>query len=172
MSAIKVYKYLFVFTALLLAYPSYAAQAKITWTNTAQYSDIQPSTGTKKSTLAGLQKAIDSTFVDMARQLPEGYSFTAEITNVDLAGQVNPPQLIRPGLMTTRVLTNNYFPAITLSYTLTDAKGKIVLDENNYIIKDLDYLSNNTSVSSSTPFFYEVIMVRNWFHKAVLPAIN
>lgn len=165
-------KFLFVLSTMLLAMPSYAGQAEITWTNTSHFTDVQPSSGTRKSTLVGVQKALDNAFADAAKQLPDGYVFTAEISNVDLAGQVNPPQLIRPGLMTTRVLTNNYYPAITLNYTLTDAEGRAVLNENNFILKDLDYLSNNTSVSSSTPYFYEVTMLRHWFNKVVLTVVN
>jgi hypothetical protein len=156
----------------LFAMPSYAGQANITWTNTSRYTDIEPGTGTRKSTLAGVQKAIEDAFANAVTQLPVGYTFTADITNVDLAGQVNSPLLFRPEMMSTRVLTNNYFPAITFSYTLMDAEGKIVLNENDFILRDMDYLFSSNLASSSTPYYYEARMVREWLVKTIAPTLK
>ena len=157
---------------LFAAMPSVAGEALLTWSDPSRYTDIEPGAGTPKATLAAVQRAFTGAFAAAATGLPEGYTFKADISNVDLAGQVNPPQVMNPNLMSTRVLTANYFPSLTLSYTLTDAKGAILASGENVVITDMDYLSRTTSANASTPYYYEDRMIRNWFGRTVVPAVK
>ena len=94
------------------------------------------------------------------------------ITNVDLAGQVNPPQVMNPNLISTRVLTQNYYPALTLNYILRDADGAVLASAEKVLVTDMDYLSRSTSANASTPYYYEDRMIRNWFVRTILPEVR
>lgn len=155
---------------LLAAAPCSAGEAVLHWNDPSRYTDIAPGPGTAKSTLAGMQRAFTGAFQQSAAALPEGYTFSAAISNVDLAGQVNPPQAMNPNLMNTRVLTQNYFPSIILSYELTGPGGKVLASGNDVLITDMDYLSRSTSANASTPFYYEDRMIRDWFASTIVPA--
>jgi hypothetical protein len=89
-----------------------------------------------------------------------------------LAGIVNPPQVVNPNLISTRVMTANYFPALTLNYSLTDADGKVKAAGENVTITDMDYLSRTNSAVSSTPYYYEDRMIRNWFNRAIVSTMK
>lgn len=152
------------------ALPCVAGEAVLSWADPSRFTDIEPGAGTPKATLASVQRAFTGAFEASAAGLPDGYTFTAIITNVDLAGQVNPPQVMNPNLISTRVLTQNYFPAITLSYELTNAKGVKLVSGDNVLVTDMDYLSRSTSANASTPYYYEDRMIRNWFNRTIVPA--
>jgi hypothetical protein len=152
--------------------PCAAGEVLLSWSDPSRFSDIEPGPGTTKATLASVQNAFTNAFKQSAAALPQGYTFTADITNVDLAGIVNPPQVVNPNLISTRVMTANYFPALTLSYTLTDADGKVQVAGENVTITDMDYLSRTNSAVSSTPFYYEDRMIRNWFNRAIVSAVK
>lgn len=157
---------------LFAAMPCFAGEAVLSWSDPSRYTDIEPGPATPKATLAGVQRAFTGAFKQSAAALPEGYTFSADITNVDLAGQVNPPQVMSPNLISTRVLTQNYFPAITLSYTLTDAGGSVLASGDDILITDMDYLSRSTSANASTPYYFEDRMIRNWFGRTIVPALK
>lgn len=152
-----------------IALPCSAGEAVLTWDDPARFTDIAPGAGTPKATLASVQRAFSAAFAQSAAQLPVGYTFTAEITNVDLAGQVNPPQAMDPNLISTRVLTQNYFPALTLNYSLRAADGAVLASAENVVVTDMDYLSRSTSANASTPYYYEARMIRDWFARTILP---
>lgn len=152
--------------------PCAAGEALLSWSDPSRFTDIEPGAGTPKATLASVQRAFTGAFEASAAGLPDGYIFTANISNVDLAGQVNPPQVVNPNLISTRVLTQNYFPSITLSYELSNAKGEKLATGENVLITDMDYLSRSTSANASTPYYYEDRMIRNWFNRTILPAVN
>lgn len=164
-------RYLFLL-GLLAAAPCSAGEAVLQWNDPSRYTDIAPGPGTAKATLASMQRAFTGAFQQSAAALPEGYTFSAVISNVDLAGQVNPPQVMNPNLMNTRVLTQNYFPSIILSYELTGPDGEVLASGNDVLITDMDYLSRSTSVNASTPFYYEDRMIRNWFARAIMPQVK
>ena len=157
---------------LLAAAPCPAGEAVLQWNDPSHYTDIAPGPGTAKATLAGMQRAFTGAFEQSASALPEGYMFRAEIINVDLAGQVNPPQAMNPNLMNTRVLTRNYFPSIILSFELKGPGGQILASGDDVLITDMDYLSRSTSANASMPFYYEDRMIRNWFVRTVSPAVK
>ncbi len=165
------FRYLSVLS-LLATMPCSAGEAVLNWSDPTRFTDIKPGPGTPKTTLVSIQKAFTGAFRQSAEALPEGYTFNAEISNVDLAGQVNPPQAMNPNLMNTRVLTRNYFPSITLSYRLSGPDGTVLASGSNVLITDMDYLSRSTSANVSTPYYYEVRMIRNWFDRAVVPAVK
>lgn len=146
--------------------------AELEWADPAKYTDIMPDVGTRAAKLASVQKAFTGVFEAQASQLPDGYLFKARITNVDLAGQVDPPQVMNPNLMNTRVLTANYFPSLLLDYTLTDAGGAVLASGRSVVVSDMDYLSRTTSANASTPYYYESRMIRNWFTRTILPAVQ
>lgn len=167
--------------ALPVSFPavSAAARAEITWGDPSLYTDIWPSQQvTRATTLKNVKHAFTGAFSESAAALPDGYAFKAAITDVDLAGQVSPPQLLmadpklvnRPQLISTRALTVNYFPAIRLDYTLTDPQGNILLSQEGVVVNDPSYLTRVNAGSTSTPFFYETRMIRDWFGAAIVPA--
>lgn len=166
-----------------LAFPavSAAGQAEISWGDPSGYTDIWPSQQvTRATTLKNVKRVLTAAFTESAATLPEGYVFRADITDVDLAGRVSPPVLLmvdpglinRPELISTRALTVNYFPAIRLDYTLIDPQGNAVLSRQGVLVNDPVYLTRVTAGSTSTPFFYEARMIRDWFGVAIAPAVQ
>ena len=155
-----------------IALPCSAGEAVLSWGDPARFTDIAPGTATPKATLTSVQRVFSAAFAQSAAQLPEGYTFIAEITNVDLAGQVNPPQVMNPNLISTRVLTQNYYPALTLNYILRDADGAVLASAEKVLVTDMDYLSRSTSANASTPYYYEDRMIRNWFVRTILPEVR
>lgn len=169
--------------ALVFLYPavSVAGQAEITWNNPSRYTDIWPSQqDTRASTLKNVKRVLTDAFIQSAAGLPEGYVFRADITDVDLAGRVSPPQLLmidsslinKPELIATRALTVNYFPSLTFSFSLTDPSGKVVLADQGTVVNDPIYLSRGKAGSTSTPYFYETRMIDDWFGTAIASAVR
>ena len=162
------------FAGLLLASGVCQAggSAELDWADPATFTDIAPGMGTRAAKLAAVQQAFTGAFESGAAQLPDGYLFKARITNVDLAGQVNPPQVMDPNLINTRVMTGNYFPSLRLDYTLTDATGAVLASGQSVVVSDMDYLSRTTSASASSPYYFEQRMIRDWFNRNIVPQVK
>lgn len=159
-------------TSMSFSAQLFAGEAELSWADPSLYTDIKPSIATSKATLANVQKAFTETFQSSAAGLPEGYIFKAEITDVDLAGRVNPPQAVNPNMINTRALTNNYFPSITLNYTLSDAKDEVLLTGHSVIVKDMDYLSGSNATSNTTAYYYETRMIKHWFARTITSVVK
>lgn len=107
-----------------------------------------------------LQTPLDALIRSLAqRHLPAGQSLNVELTDVDLAGEIEP---VGPQAMFVRVLRSSTWPRLTLRYTLRDAAGQVLsLGENR--LSDMNYLNRPGALDRPDRLPYEQAMLTDWF---------
>ncbi len=166
MNAIHLNKAVFLLSALLCSSDAFAGTAEVTWQNPDKYTDIKPSNGTDKSYRKSVDKALGGEFKKLAEKLPSGQKLTVNVTNLDLAGEVDP--IPSRGGYQLRVLKDSYYPQMVFEYKITDATGKSVQESKTVDIKDMGFMSGSVNAASSQDFYYERRMIREWFNKDVM----
>ena len=154
--------------ALALAIPAaaMAGEAKMSLLNPDKFSDIEPGNGTDKSFRKGLERAFTEELSKSAKALPVGQTLEVTFTDIDLAGEVDPVDM--PGGYQLRLLKDVYFPRLQFDYRVLDASGAVVSEQKGVELKDMSYLSGPRSATTSTSFYYETRMLRDWFKKTLL----
>lgn len=154
-------------TILLLAAAALSAtvsagEAAVTWQNPEKYTDIQSDDEEQQVFQAKLFTQLEKEFSKQAGSLPEGSKLAVTVTDFDMAGQMRDAN--NKDLM--RVVIGNYFPQMTLDYTLTDASGAVLLQQQGMVYKDQGFYSADASLRasrSSSDFYFETTMIRGWF---------
>ncbi|MEO6002842.1 MAG: DUF3016 domain-containing protein [Opitutus sp.] len=91
--------------------------------------------------------------------VPEGQRLEVTITDVDLAGEIEPWR--SPQMQDVRIVKEIYPPRIDLSFKLVDASGAVV-KEGKRQLRDLNYMMNiNPNRSDSR--VYEKALLDDWF---------
>jgi len=154
--------------ALALAIPAaaMAGEAKMSLLNPDKFTDIEPGNGTDKSFRKGLERAFTEELSKSAKALPAGQTLEVTFTDIDLAGEVDPVDM--PGGYQLRLLKDVYFPRLQFDYRVLDASGAVVSEQKGVELKDMSYLSGPRSATTSTSFYYETRMLRDWFKKTLL----
>jgi hypothetical protein len=154
--------------ALALAIPAaaMAGEAKMSLLNPDKFTDIEPGNGTDKSFRKGLERAFTEELSKSAKALPVGQTLEVTFTDIDLAGEVDPVDM--PGGYQLRLLKDVYFPRLQFDYRVLDASGAVVSEQKGVELKDMSYLSGPRSATTSTSFYYETRMLRDWFKKTLL----
>jgi hypothetical protein len=147
-----------------------AGEAVMTWQNPEKFTDIEPGNGTQRSFSKGLERTLNKELGKMAADLPAGYTFEIDFTDIDLAGEVDPVQL--PGTHQLRLLKEVYFPALRFDYRVLDAGGVAVAEQKDVRIKDMSYLSGASQSGASADFYYETRLLKRWFSKELLPGLK
>jgi hypothetical protein len=147
-----------------------AGEAKVVWQDTDSYTDIRSGNQSIKSMRSGIEKSIGGEFSELAGQLPAGYVLDVTVTDLDLAGEVDP--IPTRSVDQVRVLKDIYFPRMTFDYRLTGSDGAVLLAEQKVELKDMQYLSNMRVTRTSEAFYSERRMVRDWFSKQLLPQVK
>lgn len=145
----------------LIGCAAYAGEAKVTWREPDQYTDIREGTELRDNFRAKLFQDFESIFADLAKQLPDGCLLEVTVTDLDLAGEVNGMHDAR--WQDIRVVKDIYWPRMSINYTLKDSTRE-TLAAGQEDIKDLDFLSSAASLGM-TRFGYEERMLRHWFKK-------
>jgi hypothetical protein len=154
-------------TILLLAAAALSAtvsagEAAVTWQNPEKYTDIQSDDEEQQVFQAKLFTQLEKEFSKQAGSLPEGSKLAVTVTDFDMAGQMRDAN--NKDLM--RVVIGNYFPQMTLDYTLTDATGAVLSQQQGVVYKDQGFYSADASLRasrSSSDFYFETTMIRGWF---------
>lgn len=154
-------------TILLLAAAALSAtvsagEAAVTWQNPEKYTDIQSDDEQQQVFQAKLFTQLEKEFSKQAGSLPEGSKLAVTVTDFDMAGQMRDAN--NKDLM--RVVIGNYFPQMTLDYTLTDATGAVLSQQQGVVYKDQGFYSADASLRasrSSSDFYFETTMIRGWF---------
>ena len=155
--------------ALVLAVPAtvFAGEAKMSLHNPDKFTDIEPGNGTDKSFRKGLVRAFTQELSKSAKALPAGQTLELTFTDIDLAGEVDPVEV--PGGYQLRLMKDVYFPRLVFDYRVLDASGVVVSEQKGVELKDIAYLSGPRASTTSTSFYYETRMLRDWFNKTILP---
>ncbi len=134
-----------------------AADVEVKWTNPDKYSDIEAGEEHRKHFKERTFKSFEKHFAKLAETLPENQKLVFDITNVDLAGDVN-----HGGMKRIRVVKNIFFPRIEFSYQLLNADNSVVKSED-VSLKDMGFLMHNGLKYRSQSFGYEKEMLDDWF---------
>ena len=150
-------------TALVAVIPfteATAAEVEVKWSNTEKYSDIDAGEEHRKHFKDRTFKAFEQHFTKMAESLPAQQKLVLDITNLDLAGDVN-----HGGIKRIRVVKNIFFPRMEFSYQLLSADNSIVKSAE-ISLKDMGFLSHSNLRYRNKALGYEKEMFDDWFKKA------
>ena len=148
---------IFTATALTQFTSVQAAEVEVKWSNPEKYSDIDAGNEHKKHFKERTFKSFEKHFTKLAESLPENQKLVLDITNVDLAGDVN-----HGGMQRVRVVRDIFFPRMEFTYQLLDADSVIVKSES-VSLKDLGFLMHNGFKYRSKSLSYEKEMLDDWF---------
>lgn len=137
-----------------------AAESEVTWTNPEKYRDVKPNdTESRKRFEERTFKNLEKHFAKLAATLPKGGTLKFDVTDVDLAGDVN-----AGGIQRMRIVDTLYFPRIKFSYEYVDANQNIVVaDEIN--LKDMNFMTGSRLKYRNDSLGYEKKMLDDWFKK-------
>ncbi|QOL26689.1 DUF3016 domain-containing protein [Thalassotalea sp. LPB0316] len=139
----------------------FAGTAEVTWTEPDKYTDMRPANETKGGFIKRTTTSLEKHITKMAGNLPEGYTLKMDITDVNLAGEV---QLRRTQLI--RVVDRVFIPSMAFSYQLTDASGEIVKASEEVKIKDMNFMDSQAATTRyrNQSYSYEKAMLDKWFY--------
>jgi hypothetical protein len=133
------------------------AGATVTFINPDKFSDVPFLPIDRDRVLDDLKDH----FTKLGQQLPAGQDVKIEVTDVDLAGRVEP--MLR-GANEIRVLRGRAdWPRMHLRYTLTQ-DGKVV-NSGEADLADMSYLDNINQYDGGGSLRYEKQMIDDWFGK-------
>lgn len=158
--------------AALLAFsaPASAGEAWVEWKDPDGYTDIRSGAQSAEGMRKSIAKSLGGEFGELAALLPPGYRLSVTVTDLDLAGEVDPvPTRQMRGI---RVLKDIYFPRMTFDYRLTDAGGAVLLGQSAVQLKDMQYLTSSRTARTGDPFYSERKMICDWFNKRILPVVK
>lgn len=134
------------------------AQADVSFIKPENFSDI----GWVPSDRDTALKQLEDHFKTLAaRELP-GKQLKIEVTDIDLAGEVEP----RARSDRLRILRSVTIPRMSFNYTLSE-NGQ-VLKSGKADIKDMNYQSGANRYFDSEPLRYEKKMIDDWMAKELL----
>jgi hypothetical protein len=151
---------------LILSVQATAGEVTVTWSDPAKFTDIVASNSTDKAYRKSIENALNAEFKAQAAKLPDGQKMAVNITDIDLAGEVDPIPS-RAG-QRVRVLRDVYYPQLRFDYKITGKDGGTVKEQAGVTLKDAGFLSGSGNASSRQDFYYERQMIKTWFGKDIL----
>jgi len=132
------------------------AATQVTFANVSAYAD---STAREPATLAEFRRLIER----LARKLPAGQDLSITISDIRLAGIVNPFRITGDHM---RIQTGATPPRFVLSYRLS--KGGRTLAADTVTLIDTNYQMNPDPRVASGRFPYETALLTDWFNRTFL----
>ena len=151
--------------ALGLLALSAAAQAdvKVNFVSPEKFSDIKDSNGFKQMSVL---KDIEAHLVEQAGKRLPGRDVRIDVTDVDLAGEIEPFGRRVEWLRVMRTVT---LPSIAFNYEVSEG-GKVV-QQGEVRLRDMNYQDGFNVYSSGDPLRYEKRMIDRWFKDQFSPAV-
>jgi hypothetical protein len=141
----------------LLAAGLAQADVEVRFVEPKGFSDLQDDFGFNR---LDVLKGLEAHFVaSVAKRLP-GKDVLIEVTDVDLAGAIEP---VGRRMQWLRVLRNVTSPSIQLRYEVREG-GKVVLN-GEARLRDFSYLDGFNGYSSGDPLRYERRMIDRWLER-------
>jgi hypothetical protein len=148
--------------ALLAAAGAAAAGVTVTYQEPEKFIDVPQSDQDRAQVLNELTRH----FEKLAQQLPPGQNLTITVTDIDLAGRVEPR---RRSMQDIRILRGGAdWPAMELSYTL-EQDGKVLRAGKEHL-SNMDYQHRMGRYHNDDYLRYEKQMVDDWFRQQFLPS--
>jgi hypothetical protein len=145
-----------------------AADVEIEWKNIDNYTDIMVgNTLSKRDFKESLMRQFEETFKNYAESIPNKYHLKITMIDVDLAGTVT---LGLP--VEVRTVTDQDFPRLKFYVVVYDENNNIVL-QGVQNLKDQNIKHSAFRMKGSQSDFYlEKDLIKKWFERALIPAIN
>ncbi|PCI59077.1 MAG: hypothetical protein COB35_12185 [Gammaproteobacteria bacterium] len=142
----------------LISPPSSAAKSEVTWTNPEKYRDIKAGDENRKTFKTRVFKTFEKHFAKLAEKLPEGQTLKIDVTDVDLAGDVDIGGIINR----IRIVTDLYFPRMKFSYNLINADNTSI-KSGEINLKDMGFMLGSNLRYRNDSFGYDKKMIAQWF---------
>jgi len=140
------------------------AKIQVNFTKPEKFTDVRDGfTSSQKGEESNLLQIRDYVEQQAGRFVPDGYRLAVTITNVDLAGDFEPWHQL--GSNDVRIVKDIYPPRIDLTYTLTDASGKVV-SEGKRELRDLAFMMK-LSIRRDDPFRHEKELLDDWLRRDI-----
>lgn len=168
-----------VFSAALifitLTFTAQAGQVTVVWTQPDQFTDIRVGDQPRQPYRQQLFRAFEKHFAKLAQQLPAGYHWHVNITDMDLAGDVNGAYNhklnLNHGLRRVRVLSGWFKTAVEFSYRLLDPAGKL-LAADDIVLKETRIERFPRHLTSRRSFAYEQYLIKQWFRQTLMAQLK
>lgn len=142
----------------LIAPSAMAADVEVKWIKPDKFRDVRASNNeSRKRFLERTIKQFETHFAKMAEELPANQTLKIEVTDVDLAGDVN-----YGGIDRIRIVKDIYFPRIEFSYELVNADQSSVISGEE-TLKDMSFLRGNNLKYRNDSLGYEKKLLDEWF---------
>ncbi|GIU07188.1 MULTISPECIES: DUF3016 domain-containing protein [unclassified Shewanella] len=139
----------------------------ILWQSTNDYSDIEATSGVQSKFEQYLFTELTDGLAKLAsKHLAKGQQLDLTVTNVDLAGDVQPT--FGGATNDIRVVTDLYPPKISFDYVLTQ-NGKVIKSGSEKL-NNMGYLMDIQPIGSDA-FPYEQDLLTDWFKNTIVPAL-
>jgi len=132
----------------------------VSWSDPAQFTELRFS-GNRWEAQRGnwVVEIAQAVRKSLEKQLAEGERVEVEITDIDRAGRYEP--MLGPRMDSVRILRNIDAPRLDLTFRRYSAEGQLV-DEGERKLRDMMYLNNVNTLSSTDPLRYEKRMIDDW----------
>lgn len=141
----------------------------VEWVEPKSFRDVKDSSFSshrfRKSVFNQLEKHLNK----LASELPEGQSISFKVTDLDLAGRVEPASFLgySRSLDEVRIMRNVDIPRIQFEYELLNEKGEVIKTEV-VNLKNMNYLNEVGMTNRNKPYKYEKRMLSRWFSKNII----
>lgn len=142
---------------IMLTPSASAASVEVKWTDPSKYRDVDAGNENRKSFQERTFKNLDEHFAKLAADLTENQKLVIEVTDLDLAGDVN-----IGGINRMRIIKEIYFPRINFSYQLINADKSVELS-GEISLKDMNFMQGSNLRYRSDSLGYEKKMLDKWF---------
>jgi hypothetical protein len=149
--------------ALFAPVPGFAGTAEVSFVAPERFTDAAHRRGPSRQLDRNLAH-LENHIAKLARSLPEGQILKVEVTDIDLAGWIEPsadPYDIR-------VLRDVHPPRIVLNYTL--ARDGAAPVSGRSALTDIAYLHRSAFGPADDSLRYEKRLLTEWFRKQIVNA--
>ncbi len=158
-----------VMLSVLMASSLTAGEVKVEYKDYKKFTDMKPANEPRGSYEKRTMANFDKIFADLAKRLPEGYSWNVVVTDIDLAGDVN--HMYTQTGQQIRVIKEVFIPRINFSYTLSDKNKAVVAEEKDLKLKDMGFMTRLSANRADGPLAYEREMLERWFKDTIEPTL-
>lgn len=139
------------------------ADVQVNFVNPEKFSDIKDNHGFRQTAVL---KDLEAHLVEQAGKTLPGRDVRIDVTDVDLAGEVEPFWRRAEWLRVMRTVT---LPSISLRYEVRKA-GQVV-QQGEVRLRDMNYQNGFNGYSSGDPLRYEKRMIERWFKDEFSPKV-
>ncbi|MBQ4840096.1 DUF3016 domain-containing protein [Pseudoalteromonas sp. P94(2023)] len=151
--------------AMLMPMMANAGEVKVAWLDFKEYRDVFPAKETRGGYHKRIAKQFDSHLNKLAADMPDGYTLSVKFEDIDLAGDV------RFNMNDIRIIKPIYFPRLKITYSVTDNAGKVVVEAQSKVLKDMNFM-DRIKFGRDSEFYYDKRLLSDWYKDDVEPAVK